>query len=171
MLNTDVDKLMIIKMLVKSPSLMLWPNIAYGFFFKECSILIVDWSLLNNAFIYPWWKPLTGINKKHKTCLVIKKKPTLKSSVILITNANELQCPWPSKIHIISEHNHYAAIFIYFKTLFLKTKALKYQEIIPFRMRFLKKTQLKMHKSIFHWHMQTTKYVFIWRIHFLYLKG
>lgn len=123
------------------------------------------------CFYISMMKTINRHQQKHKTCLVIKKKPTLKSSVILITNTNELQCPWPSKIHIISEHNHYAAIFIYFKTLFLKTKALKYQEIILFRMRFLKKTQLKMHKSIFHWHMQTTKYVFIWRIHFLYLKG
>lgn len=123
------------------------------------------------CFYISMMKTINRHQQKHKTCLVIKKKPTLKSSVILITNTNELQCPWPSKIHIISEHNHYAAIFIYFKTLFLKTKALKYQEIITFRMRFKKKTQLKMHKSIFHWHMQTTKYVFIWRIHFLYLKG
>lgn len=123
------------------------------------------------CFYISMMKTINRHQQKHKTCLVIKKKNTLKSSVILITNTNELQCPWPSKIHIISEHNHYAAIFIYFKTLFLKTKALKYQEIITVRMRFLKKTQLKMHKSIFHWHMQTTKYVFIWRIHFLYLKG
>lgn len=122
------------------------------------------------CFYISMMKTINRHQQKHKTCLVIKKNPTLKSSVILITNTNELQCPWPSKIHIISEHNHYAAIFIYFKTLFLKTKALKYQEIITFNEIFLK-TQLKMHKSIFHWHMQTTKYVFIWRIHFLYLKG
>lgn len=128
-------------------------------------------SFKKQCFYISMMKTINRHQQKHKTCLVIKKNPTLKSSVILITNANELQCLWPSKIHIISEHNHYAAIFIYFKTLFLKTKALKYQEIITFRMRFLKKTQLKMHKSIFHWHMQTTKYVFIWRIHFLYLKG
>lgn len=106
--------------------------------------MIVDWSVLNNAFIYiSMMKTINRHQQKHKTCLVIKKKPTLKSSVILITNTNELQCPWPSKIHIISEHNHYAVIFIYFKTLFLKTKALKYQEIITFRMRFLKKNSIK----------------------------
>lgn len=138
MLNTDVDKLMIIKMLVKSPSLMLWPNIAYGFFLRMFNI---DCWLISfkQCFYISMMKTINRHQQKHKTCLVIKKNSTLKSSVILITNTNELQCPWPSKIHIISEHNHYAAIFIYFKTLFLKTKALKYQEIIPFRMRFLKK--------------------------------
>lgn len=66
MLNIDVDKLMIIKMFVKFFSLMLWLNIVYGFFFKECLILIVDWLFLNNVFIYLWWKLLIGINKNIK---------------------------------------------------------------------------------------------------------
>lgn len=66
MLNIDVDKLMIIKMFVKFFSLMLWLNIVYGFFLKECLILIVDWLVLNNVFIYLWWKLLIGINKNIK---------------------------------------------------------------------------------------------------------